>query len=127
MRRPLGFTILALGLGWLTIGALILAASASLIVTRPLHRAAFVACALGYGIAAAGTARALWGMRASTMQWLLAWGFFTALSGWMPHLVPNNQAPIWTGFGAILLAAVVILPVAMYVASRLRRPPPDAP
>ncbi len=83
-KRPIGMTILCLGLGWLTLGAL---GNAAFLMPVAGFPAPMIALALAYAATAGAAAVGLWRMR--------SWGL-TAFRAWGVVLLCTMLGMLWT-------------------------------
>src|SRR5690606_10698726 len=122
LKRPSGFTILALLLTGLALGGFGLAYWASVTPTVPRVRWVFGGVGAFYGIVSSAAAFGLWRIRPWATRTLWAWTAASLGAAWLPHLFPSNGAPLWsTAVGTLLVLA--LLPLVMrYVRMRVPRP-----
>jgi hypothetical protein len=114
-RRPIGFTVLALALGWLSIGGFVIAGSAGLLDSRPAARLVVVAVGLVYGAGALVAAIGLWRMRSWTIYPIRAWGGAAVLSGGLPVLIVREPPPVWIVLLGVLMVGSLMLLAERYV------------
>jgi len=113
MKRPTGFTMLAVLLGWLTL------AGVGNAVIGPAHGVLRI-LALAYAVAAGATAFGLWKVRAWAFSAFLAWALVVVLM-----MVAMQQAqfripwPAFFGFACFIVLILALL--AFYVRRSLRK------
>jgi uncharacterized membrane protein len=119
MTRPLGLTVLALLLAWLSLGGFVIALWASTIDVRWSFRAPALIVGAVYGLSALAAAVALWRLR----QWahipLKVWTLATVLAAWLPRLTAQNDASIWITVLGSLVVGVVALLIHRYAIGQL--------
>lgn len=113
MKRPLGFTIMALFLGWLALAGI---GNALIGPAQGLLRF----FALAYAIAAIATAIGLWKMRSWTFTAYLAWAGVVMLTMIAMQLGPYRVAlPAFVGFFCFIL--LLLWSLANYVKRTLNK------
>jgi hypothetical protein len=104
LKRPTGFTLLALTLAWSTIGGLGLAYWAATTDVRAGVQVAFELVGLVYAGACIASAMGLWLAGKWTSRPLFVWALTSIVACWLPYLLLPNQAP---GPPAVLGTAAV--------------------
>jgi len=120
-RRPVGFTLLALGLGWLSLGGFAIAAAAPLLDDRMSVRLAIAGVGLLYGGGALVAAVGLWHMRSWSIYPMRVWGAAAVLSAGVPALLSQEPPAGWIVVVGALLIVTVVLVTELYVRRSLAR------
>jgi uncharacterized membrane protein (DUF2068 family) len=116
VKRPVGLTIVALLLGWLALGALVLSLTAEALAELHVRWQLVRFGALIYGLTAAVAAVGLWKRRRWGYFAFLAWGavLLTAVL-WWPAVFPRPVIPWWGAFLWIAIVGALLVPLAGYV------------
>ena len=122
MRRPLGFTILALVLGWCAIAGVGLAYWAVISPAPQYVRLALAAVGLVYGVSAGVSALALWRNRSWAERPLWVWAVACLASTNLPYLLTTTKSEWWMApLGTAVFAAILAV-ILRNVHVRLPRP-----
>jgi len=122
LKRPLGFTLLALALAWVSIGGFGLAYWAATTQTGSVTSLAFGALGIVYGVSSLWSAVGLWRVRAWAWHPLLVWALASLAACWLPFLVSPNQPSRWPPVLGTLLMAGFLLVMLPYVRARSPQP-----
>ena len=114
MTRPLGLTLLALVLAWLSLGGFVVVLWASTIDVRWSFRGPALILGATYGVSALVAAVALWRVRPWAHVPLKVWALATVSAAWLPRLTAQNDAPMWITVLASLVLGVVAVLVHRY-------------
>jgi FtsH-binding integral membrane protein len=123
--RPLGLTILALLLGWLSLFGFGIARWATQLDprldSRPAVRATFGIVGLLYGCSALAAASGLWRLRPWSLRAIYVWGVFVVLVAWLPTFVLRDKPPVSTAIGGSFMLAFLVLIIVLFARSRLQK------
>jgi hypothetical protein len=116
MKRPTGITVLALLLGWLAVGASVLAMTAETLAELGVRWQLVRLGALIYALCAIVAAVGLWKMRRWSYLVFVAWVGAVLLVGlcW-PAVFPSSEARWWMGLMWVGVIAVIMLPLGRYI------------
>jgi xanthine/uracil permease len=89
--------------------------------TRPVIRLAFAMGGFFYGTSALAAAIGLWRARTWSLKAVYVWGASVVLAAWLPTLALRNQPPLSVAIGGTVMAGLLVLVLALFVKSRLRR------
>ncbi len=121
MKRPLGITLLALLLGWLAVGGLMLGAVSPTLAWAGLPWMVYEIAGLAYAGAATVAAVGLWKLAPWAYHAFLVWVGIAAIAGSLPLLTfPPDEPSRWmlpVGWGLML---ALLLPLAGYIRRSVR-------
>jgi hypothetical protein len=116
LKRPAGFTVLAILLGVLGLGAFVLTMTAETLAEIGAKWHIVRIGALAYGLCAFVAATGLWKMRRWGYLAFVAWVGSVVLVGiWWPLVLPSGKVPWWLGLIWIGVVAIIMLPLARYI------------
>lgn len=122
MKRPVGFTLLALVLAWTSLGGFGLAYWAATTHVRLGTRLAFGLIGLVHGGSGVWSAVGLWRVRPWALRPLLVWAIASTAACWLPYLMLPNQPSWWPAVLSTALVAGFLALLLRYVSGRLPQP-----
>jgi hypothetical protein len=122
VKRPLGITLVALMLAWLSVGALVLAMTAETLAPTGDRWRLVQVGALLYSVAAAVAAFGLWKLRRWGYVAFVGWvATVLAIGLWWPASFPRFTLPQWAAWLWIAVVAAIMLPLGRYVRRTIAR------
>jgi hypothetical protein len=116
LKRPPGIVLLAVVLGFLALGALILSMTAEALAEFDVRWQLVRLGALTHGLTAAVASVGLWKLRRWGFVAFLAWTVVVVSTGiWWPVVLPTRTAPLWSVILWVVLSGAILVPLARYV------------